>query len=85
MGVKSNLRSSSSEATKPSTPKTNRLLFDKSFDWKSVPYSTDPPHIACGEPDGLLTMDLELKHIPRLGTYKGYFTPLFPKAGEVGV
>ena len=48
-------------------------LFDKSLDWDSAPYFNDPPYTAYGEHDDLLTMDLELKHIPRLGTYKGDF------------
>ena len=50
-------------------------LFYKSLDWDSTPCSEDPPYTACGEPDDLLTMDLELKHIPRLSTCKGDFTP----------
>ena len=40
-------------------------LFDKSLDWDSAPCFADPPYIACGEPDDFLTMDLELKNIPR--------------------
>ena len=43
-------------------------LFDKSIDWDSAPCSEDPPYIACGVLDDLLTMDLDLKHIPRLST-----------------
>ena len=50
-------------------------LFNKSLNWDSSPYSEDPPYTACGEPDDLLTMDLELKHIPRLGTCKEDFAP----------
>lgn len=47
--------------------------FDKSFDWDSVHCSLNPSYTACGEPDDLLTMDLDQKHIPRLGTCKGDF------------
>ena len=50
-------------------------LFDKSLDWDSTPYSENPPYTTCGELDDLLTMDLELKYIPRLGTCKGDFAP----------
>ena len=50
-------------------------LFDKSLDWDSTPYSEDPPYLACGELDDLLTMDLELKHILRLDTCRGDFSP----------
>ena len=98
MGVKYNLRSSSSKVTKPSTPKTNRPLlggdeklstmeqciipslfedymFNKSLDWGPFPFSVDPPYIACGELDDLLIMDLEVKHVPRLGTCNGDFAP----------
>lgn len=50
-------------------------LFDESFDWESLPYSKDPTYIACGEPDDLLIIDLDLKHIPWLGTYRGDFDP----------
>ena len=50
-------------------------LFEKSFDWDSVPCFEDPPYRAYGEPDDLLTMDLDLKHIPRLGTFRGDFAP----------
>ena len=50
-------------------------LFDKSLDWDSTPYFDDPPYTASREHDDLLTMDLELKHIPRLGTYRGDFSP----------
>ena len=39
-------------------------LFNKSFDRDYVPCSSDSPYIACGEPDDLLTMDLDFKHIP---------------------
>ena len=46
-------------------------VFDKSLDWDLVPCSEDPPYTACGEPDDLLTTDMELKHIPRLGTCRG--------------
>ena len=31
--------------------------------------------MAYGKPDDLLTMDLELKHIPSLGTCRGDFAP----------
>ena len=48
-------------------------LFDKILDWDSIPCSEDPPYTACGELDDLLTMDLDLKHIPRLDTCKGDF------------
>jgi len=51
-------------------------LFDKSLDWNSTPYFEDPPYTSCREPDGLLTTDLELKHIPRLGTCRGDFVPI---------
>jgi len=50
-------------------------LFDKSLDWDSNSYSKDPPYTACGEPDDFLTMDLELKHTPRLSTCRGDFAP----------
>ena len=50
-------------------------IFDKSLDWDSAPYSEDPPYTTCGEPDDFLTMDLELKHIPRLDTCRGNFAP----------
>ena len=50
-------------------------LFNKNFDWDSVPYFSDSPYKACGEPNDLLTMDLDLKHIPRLGTCRGDFAP----------
>ena len=49
--------------------------FDKSLDWDSTLCSEDPPYTACGEHDDLFTMDLELKHIPRLDTCKGDFAP----------
>ena len=98
MGVKCNLRSSSSKVMKPSTPKTNRPLlggeeklstmeqwiipslfedymFNKSLDWGPFPFSVDPPYTACEEPDDLLIMDLEVKHVPRLDTCKGDFAP----------
>ena len=87
IGVKCNLRFSSSKATKPSTPKTNRpllrgeenpstkeqciippffedYLFDKSFDREFVPWFVEPPYTVYGELDDLLTMDLDLKHVP---------------------
>ena len=51
-------------------------LFDKSLDWDSAPCYEDPPYTTCGEPDDLLTIDLELKHIPRLGTCRGDFAPI---------
>ena len=50
-------------------------MFDESFDWESLPCSTEPPYTACGEPDDLLTMDLDLKHVPQLDTYIGDFAP----------
>ena len=50
-------------------------LFDKNLDWDSVPCFEDPLYIACIELDDLLTMDQDLKHIPRLGTCKGDFSP----------
>ena len=50
-------------------------LFDKSLDWNLIRCFEDPPYTACGEPDDLLTMDLELKHIPRLSTCRGDFAP----------
>lgn len=50
-------------------------LFDKSFDWEFVSCSTNPLYTACGEPNDLLTTDVELKHIPRLDTCKGDFAP----------
>ena len=50
-------------------------LFDKSLDRDSAPSSEDPPNMACREFDDLLTMDLELKHIPRLGTCRWDFVP----------
>ena len=94
MGAKRTLKSSSSKAIKPSTPKINRpllggdenpstkeqwiippffenYLFDKSFDQDFVPYSSNPLQPECGELDGLLTMDSDLKHIPQLGTCRG--------------
>ena len=94
MGAKRTLRSSSSKAIKPLTPKINRqllggdentstkeqwiispffedYLFDKSFDCDSIPCSLDPLYMECKELDDLLTMDLDLKHIPQLGTCKG--------------
>ena len=51
-------------------------LLDKSLNWDSVPCSEDPPYTTCGEPDDLLTMDLDLKHIPKLGTCRGDFAPI---------
>ena len=45
--------------------------FYKSFDWESISCFADPLYIACGELDDLLTMDLDLKHIHRLGTCRG--------------
>ena len=71
-------------------------LFDKSFGWESIPCSAGPPYTTCGETNDLLTMDLELNHIPRLGTYieeilllplmwSSNFTYLFPKARDVSV
>ena len=50
-------------------------LFDKSLDWDSIPCSEDPPCIACGEPDDLLTMDMDLNHILRLDTCRREFAP----------
>ena len=50
-------------------------LFHKNLDCDSALCSGDLSYTACGEPDDLLTMDLELKRIPRLGTYKGDFGP----------
>ena len=50
-------------------------LFDKSFDWEFVPCFAEPPYTACGDPNNLLTMDLELKHIPWPSTCKGDFAP----------
>ena len=50
-------------------------LFDKKSQLGLTPCSEDPPYTACREPDDLLTMDLELKHIPRLGTCRGDFAP----------
>ena len=50
-------------------------LLDKSLDWNSTPCSEDLPYTVCKEPNDLLTMDLELKHIPRLGTCSGDFAP----------
>ena len=50
-------------------------LFNNSFDWDSVLYSLNPPYTARGELDDLLTMDLDLKHIPWLGTCRGDFSP----------
>ena len=52
-------------------------LFNKIFDWESIPCSADPLYTACREPDDLLTMNLELNHIPRLGTCRGDFAPTF--------
>ena len=97
MGAKRTLRSSSSKAIKPLTPKINRqllrgdentstkeqciispffedYLFDKSFDCDSIPCYSDPLYMECKELDDLLTMDLDLKHIPLLGTCKGDVT-----------
>ena len=48
-------------------------LFDKILNWDSVSCSKDPPYTVCGEPDDLLTMDLDLKPIPRLDTCRGDF------------
>ena len=56
-------------------PFFKNYLFDKSHDWDSTPCSEDPPYTTCGEPDDLLTMDLESKHVPRLSTCKGDFAP----------
>ena len=50
-------------------------LFAKSFDWESIPCSIDPPYIAYGEPNDLLPMDLEFKHIHWLGTCRRDFAP----------
>ena len=50
-------------------------LFDKSFDWDSIPCSSDPPDTAYGKLDDLLTIDLDLKHIPWLDTCIGDFAP----------
>jgi len=50
-------------------------LFDKSLNWDLALCSKDPPYIAHGEPDDLLTIDLELKHIPKLGTCRGDYAP----------
>ena len=50
-------------------------LFDKSLDWDSTLCSEYHSYIVCREPNDLLTMDLELKHIPRLGTCKGDCAP----------
>ena len=50
-------------------------LFDKSFAWESLHCSAEPPYTACGELDNLLTMDLDLKHVPQLGIYRGDFAP----------
>ena len=51
--------------------------------------------MTCGEPNDLLTIDLELKNIPRLGTCREDFAPTVdvifkshtsvPEVGEVGV
>ena len=49
-------------------------LFDESFDWESLPYSADPPYTGCRGPGDLLTIDLDLKHVPRLGTCRGDFS-----------
>ena len=48
-------------------------MFDKSFDWESVPCYVGPLYKACEELDDLLTKDLELNHIPRLDTCRGDF------------
>ena len=56
-------------------PFFKNYLFDKSLDWDSTSCSKDPPYTTCGEADDLLTMDLELKHIRRLGTCRGDFAP----------
>ena len=50
-------------------------MFDKSLDWDLTTCFKDPPYTVCGEPDNLLTMDLDLKHILRLGTCRGDFSP----------
>ena len=59
----------------PPPPLFEDYLFNKSFDLEFVSCSADPPYIACGQPDDLLTMDVELKHILQLGTCRGDFTP----------
>lgn len=48
-------------------------LFDNGFDWKSIPCSADPPSTACGVPIVILTIDLDLKHIPWLDICMGNF------------
>ena len=58
-------------------------LFDKSLDWDSTPYFGDHSYMACGEPDDLSTMDLELKHIPRLGTCRGDFALTVDRSSNV--
>ena len=98
MGVKCDLRSSSTKFVEPSSLKSSKpflrgdenpsvekqciiphffkdYLFEKSLNRDLTPYSESPPYTACGEPYDLLTMDLELKHIPRLGTCRGDFAP----------
>ena len=50
-------------------------LFYESFDWESLLCSADPLYTACGEANDLLTLDLDLKHVPRLGTCRGDFAP----------
>ena len=50
-------------------------LFDKSLDWDLALCFEEPPYTAYGIPDDLLTIDLELKHIPRLGTCRGDYAP----------
>jgi len=49
-------------------------MFEKCFDWDFFPYSSNPLYPECGELDDLLTMDLDLKHIPQLGTCRGDVT-----------
>lgn len=51
-------------------------LSNKSFDWESFPHSEEPPYTACGEPEDLLSINLDLKHIPMLGTCRGDFATM---------
>ena len=50
-------------------------LLDIILDWNSTPCFEDLPYTLCEDPNDLLTMDLELNHIPRLGTCSGDFAP----------
>ena len=43
-------------------------LFDKSLNWDLALCSKDPPYTVCQEPNDLLIIDMELKHIPSKST-----------------